>query len=88
MDETLRLWGENIRLRRLMLNAAGEPRTVEEAPMAQHELGARLKPSVSQATVARWERGKMEPRRHYKAQLARHLLTDARILFPMTSDAA
>lgn len=88
MDETLRLWGENIRLRRLMLNAAGEPRTVAEDPMTQQSLGALLEPPVTQATVARWERGLMEPRRHYKAQLAAHLLTDVRFLFPMTAGAA
>lgn len=88
MDETLRLWGENIRLRRLLLNSAGEPRTSDEAPMTQEELGALLTPPVTQATVARWERGLMEPRRHYKAQLAHRLLTDARVLFPMTSGVA
>lgn len=49
--------------------------------MTQLELGELLDPPVAQSTVARWERGQMEPRRHYKAQLARILHADARILF-------
>lgn len=89
MDETLRLWGENIRVRRLMLDSEGQPRTSsDDEPLTQHGLGDMLSPPVSQATVARWERGLMEPRRHYKAQLAHFLLTDARLLFPMTSGVA
>lgn len=41
--------------------------------MTQAELGELLEPVVTQGTVARWERGQMEPRRHYKAQLDRVL---------------
>lgn len=41
--------------------------------MTQAELGDRLEPKVTQGTVARWERGQMEPRRHFKAQLDRVL---------------
>ena len=72
MDETLRQWGENIRLYR------------ETLGLTQFELGEKLEPPVGQSTVARWERGSFEPRRHYKAQLATVLCTDVRILFAMT----
>lgn len=73
MDETLRLWGEAIRLRREFLR------------LSQAEVAAHMDPPVTQPTVARWERGLMEPRRHYKAQLAALLQTDARMLFPMVA---
>lgn len=76
MDETLRQWGENIRLRRMAMK------------MKQEDLGALLTPKVTQGTVARWERGLMEPRRHYKSQLAAALHTDVRLLFPLTQGAA
>lgn len=83
MDETLRQWGENIRYSREALNTKGELRSNGEQPLTQEQLGQMLDPPVGQSTVARWERGYMEPRRQYKAQLAQALCTDARMLFPM-----
>lgn len=74
MDETLRLWGENIRLHR------------EVRGMTQIELAEAL--GVRHPTVWRWERGQMEPRRNHKAKLAQVLGTDVRLLFPMTKTAA
>lgn len=71
MDETLRQWGENIRIYR------------ETLGLSQAELADSLDPPVNQSTVVRWEKGLMEPRRWYKAQLAARLHTDVRILFSM-----
>lgn len=76
MDETLRQWGENIRLHREVIG------------LTQAQLAEQLDPPVSQATVARWEAGLMEPRRRYKAQLAPLLHTDTRILFPLIGQVA
>lgn len=81
-DAVLREWGANIRIQREAHAADGTFLTSDERPcMTQLELGELLDPPVAQSTVARWERGQMEPRRHYKAQLARILHADARILF-------
>lgn len=74
MDETLRLWGQNIRECRLALG------------MTQYQLADLL--HVRQPTVFRWERGQMEPRRHHKQRLAEVLHVDVRVLFPMTRSAA
>lgn len=87
-DETLRLWGQSIKGLREILNPEGMPRTGDDPAMSQKALGEKLDPPVGQSTVARWESGLMEPRRHYKAQLARALHTDVRVLFPMTRSAA
>lgn len=76
MDETLRIWGQHIALRRKLLG------------LTQAELGEAMEPPVRQSTVARWESGAMEPRRQYKAQLAAVLKADVRMLFPMTAGAA
>ncbi len=73
MDETLRLWGTNIRHRR---NALG---------MTQEQLAKIL--DVGQATISRWEAGDSEPRRKHKAELARVLSTDVAMLFPLTRAA-
>ncbi len=83
VDETLRQWGENIRLRRQYLNAESVLRTRDEPCMTQEQLAKLLEPAVTQSTVARWEAGTQEPRRHYKRELARVLQTDVRMLFPM-----
>lgn len=83
MDETLRQWGENIRIHRELLNGDANLRRSDEPAMTQAELGRLLEPAVGQSTVARWEKGYFEPRRHYKAQLAHVLHTDVRILFAM-----
>ena len=87
-DETLRTWGENIKLRREVLNTHGDLRGPEDEPMSQGRLGELLDPPVTQATVSRWEAGLIEPRRRYKAQLASVLHTDVRVLFPMVRTAA
>ena len=90
MDETLRTWGRNIQLRREALNADGAPRDVKasEPSMTQAQLGEMLEPPVHQTTIARWEAGRMEPRRHHKAELSRVLMTDVAMLFPLTRNAA
>lgn len=90
-DETLRQWGENIRIFREQHDAHGDPippRLRGKTPsLTQAQLGQFLDPAVDQSTVARWERGMFEPRRRYKAQLAAVLHTDVRVLFAMTSAA-
>lgn len=73
VDEVLRLWGRNITMRRKALD------------MSQETLAGLLDPPVTQPTIARWERGLMEPRRHYKAQLAGILQADHAMLFPATA---
>lgn len=75
-DETLRRWGSNIEKFR---KAHG---------WTPSGLGALLDPPVAQSTINRWENGRMEPRRHYKAQLASVFGTDVEILFPLTRSAA
>jgi len=71
-----------------MLNADGLPKRPDESCMTQAELGERLEPRVSQSTIARWEAGRMEPRRKYKPQLAAALSADVRMLFPMIRGVA
>lgn len=90
MDETLRTWGKNIQLRREALTADSIPLQMRpgEPAMTQAQLGERFEPPVHQSTVARWEAGQMEPKRHHKAQLAQILMTDVSMLFPMTRSAA
>lgn len=56
--------------------------------MTQAQLGDLLNPPVHQTTVARWEAGQIEPRRHYKRQLAHVLHTDVRFLFPLIGAAS
>jgi transcriptional regulator with XRE-family HTH domain len=89
MHETLRLWGKNIAAFRLTRKPDGSLRaTAEDDPMGQADLGRLMDPPVSQATVSRWEAGLMEPRRQYKAQLARVLGVDVTTLFPLTKAVA
>lgn len=74
VDEQLGQWGNLLRDLREAHGRDGELRLSDEQPvMTQQDLGELLMPPVNQSTVARWERGQMEPRRHYKAQLARIL---------------
>jgi len=88
-DELLRAWGENIRSQRALFTPDGTPRASGADPvMTQAQLGELLDPPVGQSTVARWEAGLMEPRRIYKAQLARVLVLDVRMLFPLTRSVA
>lgn len=88
-DETLRLWGRSITTHRSLLKPDGTPRTSGADPeMGQADLGALLDPPVTQATVSRWESGHMEPRRQFKAQLARIFGVDVTTLFPLTREAA
>lgn len=74
MDETLRLWGVNLK----------NWRTARQ--LEQSDLAERI--GVTQATVSRWEGGKLEPRRHHKVALATALDTDVVILFPLTRSVA
>lgn len=83
-EELLRTWGQNIERTRLFRNEEGEiRRSFDESPMSQATLGSLLEPPVSQATVSRWEDGKMEPRLTYKIQIARVLGVEASGLFPL-----
>lgn len=84
VDATLARWGETLRDLREAHGRDGELRRSDEVPsMTQQELGELLEPRVAQSTVARWERGLMEPRRHYKAQLARVLHDTTGALFSL-----
>lgn len=74
MDETLRTWGANLR------------RFREAFGKSQDEVAAELE--VAQATIARWEAGRMEPRRQMKVRLAEYYCTDVAILFPLTRAVA
>ena len=88
VDETLRAWGANLKTVREGLTPTGDIRRSKDQPcMTQEQLGKQLNPPVHQTTIARWEAGTMEPRRHYKRQLAHVLRTDARFLFPMVGAA-
>lgn len=88
-DQLLRKWGKNIETTRLLRNEDGELRkNSAEPPMSQATLGSLLDPSVSQATVSRWEDGKMEPRLAYKIQIGQVLGADPSALFPLPSVAA
>lgn len=86
-DPLLSKWGKNIRTTRCLRNGDGEMRKPGQECMTQAELGASLDPPVSQATVARWEAGLMEPRRAYKVQLAESLSVAPEALFPMVAVA-
>lgn len=74
MDETTRLWGANLQRWRGFLN------------LSQQAVADELQ--ISQSTVARWENGLAEPRRHHKVMLAEFYGTDVSILFPLTRSAA
>lgn len=74
VDETLRLWGENVKRSRKLL------------AMTQAALAALV--GVKQATVARWEAGKRAPSDRHKVLLATALHQDVRQLFPLTRSAA
>lgn len=74
MDETLRLWGDNlVRFRTLH-------------GQTQEHVAAELQ--VDQSTIARWESGRHEPSRQMKVRLAEHYGTDVAILFPLTRPVA
>ncbi len=89
MDETLRTWGKNIETTRNLRRPDGSVRTSSaQSGMSQTDLGELLDPPVTQATVSRWEAGVMEPRRHYKAQLAHALGVPAPALFPIEAVSA
>lgn len=82
-DPLLVEWGRQIRSRREALTADGQLRGEAAPAMTQEQLGALMDPPVDQSTVARWENGDIEPRRHYKAQLSSLFHTDGQFLFPM-----
>lgn len=83
-DPTLARWGRNITVQRELLTPDGDRRRNQLAPcMSQANLGEALEPPVTQATVSRWETGKMEPHRRYKVQIAAHLGVDPSALFPL-----
>lgn len=74
MDETTRLWGANLtRFRRFY-------------GWTQEHVAKELE--VDQSTIARWEAGLTEPRRHMKVRLADLYQTDVAILFPLTRAVA
>jgi DNA-binding XRE family transcriptional regulator len=89
LAEELRTWGDNIRAHRKLRGPDGQPRrSGADATMSQAHLGELVDPPVAQSTVQRWEKGLIEPRRHYKVQLARILGVDVAQLFPLTRGAA
>lgn len=89
MDITLSRWGKNIETTRQLRRPDGSLRKSNAQPaMSQADLGALLDPPVTQATVSRWESGIMEPRRHYKAQVAAALGVDPLALFPIMAVAS
>lgn len=75
MNETYRLWGDNIAMGR-------------KAVGFETQLQFALKLGVRQSTVARWESGEMAPRDHYKVAIAELLHQDVRQLFPLTRSVA
>jgi DNA-binding XRE family transcriptional regulator len=84
MDETMRQWGRNIARFRVTRKPDGTlRRSADDDQMSQADLGALLTPPVTQATVSRWESGRIEPRRQYKRQIAGVLGTDVDIIFPL-----
>ena len=66
-EQLLRQWGKRIAQTRLLRNAEGEIRRPGEPSMTQAQLAAHL--GVRQATVSRWEAGKIEPKLEHKAEL-------------------
>lgn len=74
MDEHLRQWGQNIKTGRMTLR------------WSQARLAGEV--GVTQQTVASWEAGKQEPRRHHKVRLATALRQDVKQLFPLMRSAA
>lgn len=74
MDETLRLWGANLTRFRKFYG------------WTQDKVAEEL--DVDQSTIARWEAGLIEPRRHMKIRLAELYSTDVAILFPLTRRVA
>lgn len=74
MDETLRLWGKNLKRFRTTYG------------FTQNHVAAELQ--VAQSTIARWEEGQSEPRRQMKVRIAEFYGTDVAILFPLTRAAA
>jgi transcriptional regulator with XRE-family HTH domain len=85
-EQMLKAWGRNIASTRRLRNQHGDLRRNAADPgLTQEGLGEMLEPPVKQATVSRWESGKMEPRAIYKAQLAAVLGVPADQLFPLPS---
>lgn len=83
-DATLKRWGTNITHQRELLTPEGNRRRNKLSPcMSQADLGNALEPKVSQATVSRWESGKMEPTLARKIQIAYVLGVDPGALFPL-----
>lgn len=75
MNETYRLWGENIAVGR-------------KAVGYETQLAFALVLGVRQSTIARWESGEMAPRDHHKVSIAELLHQDVRQLFPLTRAVA
>lgn len=72
-DELLRLWGRNIANFRKVQGLS----VTDFAEALQ----------VSQATVSRWESGKMAPRDYRKVDIATLLNVDVQALFPLVRAA-
>lgn len=94
-DPTLAQWGANIARQRKAMRAVYDddgnligtaPRmSGDDVPLSQEQLGQLLDPPVVQSTITRWENGVMEPRRHYKNELARRLYLSTSLLFPLAA---
>lgn len=86
MSEIRRLWGDNIRRGRALLNNEGSFRSADQPAMSQVRLAQLL--DVTQQSVSEWERGTSAPRDDMKVRLAEVLHQDVRQLFPLVRPLA
>lgn len=88
-DPNLERWGRRLAERRSRTRPDGTPKTSDaDATMTQADCAALMDPPVRQSTVARWEAGTFEPRRHYRQQLAALYRTSVETLFDPPGQAA
>lgn len=69
---SLRIWGANIARQRHRHDR-----------LSQSELGMMLEPPVHQTTVARWEKGSVEPSLEQKMQISHALGVPIHEIFPL-----